>query len=108
MGMPPLAIMKWKGDDASRQNTVRDYVEQSAGRFGRESAGFVSSARGGVGGRSGAGVQAQKRPSQQGDGGRNTGGLLSDGVVLSPRFARAIGEVSGLTDPERRALGLLE
>ena len=108
MGMPPLVIMKWKGDDASRQNTVRDYVEQSAGRFGRESAGFVSSARGGVGRRSSAGVQAQKRPSQQGDGGRNTGGLLSDGVVLSPRFARAIGEVSSLTDTERRALGLLE
>lgn len=108
MGNPDLVIMKWKGEDETRTTTVRDYVEQNKGRFGRETAGLVSGARRGFGGRSSESLQAQQQSSGTSIGSGDRGGLLGDGGGLSSRFSRAIGEIPSLTTTEQRALGLLE
>jgi hypothetical protein len=108
MGNPDLVIMKWKGEDGTRTTTVRDYVEQNKGRFGRETADLVSGARGGLGGRSSESLQTQQQSSGASIGSGNRGGLLGDGSGLSSRFTRAVGEIPSLTTTEQRALGLLE
>jgi hypothetical protein len=108
MGNPDMVIMKWKGDENARRNAVRDYVEQSGASFGSKDAGIIGRAEEKFGTRSGGGSGGQQLQGGQSDAGGNRGGLLGDGSVLPSRFSRAIGEVSVLTDPERRALGLLD
>lgn len=108
MGNPDMVIMKWKGDESARQNAVTNYVQQSEAGFGRETRDLIEGTESVIEQGVGQGVRLPSGTSQQGDIGGNRGGLLGDGSVLPSRFSRAIGEVSGLTDPERRALGLLD
>jgi len=108
MGNPDMVIMKWKGDENARQDAVTNYVQQSEASFGRETRDLIEGTENVFERGSGQGVRPPSGSSQQSDLGGNRGGLLGDGSVLPSRFSRAIGEISGFTDTERRALGLLE
>lgn len=108
MGNPDMVIMKWKGDENARQDAVKNYVQQSEASFGRETRDLIEGTENVFERGSGQGVRPPSGASQQSNLGGNRGGLLGDGSVLPSRFSRALGEISGFTDTERRALGLLE
>lgn len=111
MGLPEVAIMKWKGDDAIRPDATRYFIEQGGIGTGPKAAGVSAAAAQSYGQRAGKSSGTAQRSGILSDAGGNTGsiragnrtpvpqrvrGVLSETVNLSPTDALAYG-----LDPQR-------
>ena len=107
MGMPSLAIMKWRGSDGDRQDAVRKFVHQSSksDRPGTGTEDVLSAARALE---QGTGPDAgEKKVSGSRDPGRDRGGLRDDSAARSPdRFSRTLSEIKQLSPSEMKHFGL--
>ena len=111
MGLPEVAIMKWKGDNAIRPDATRYFIEQGGIGAGPKATGGSAAAAQSYGQRAGKSAGTTQRSGILSNAGGNTGsirasnrtpvpqrvrGVLSETVNLSPSDASAYG-----LDPQR-------
>jgi hypothetical protein len=108
MGLPPLAIMKWRGSDKDRENAVRNYLTQSSqlDRPGSDTPDVASAARALQQGSQGD-LGTSPRGRKRGDAGRDRGRVRDDSEARAPdRLARTLAALRGLSPAELEHFGI--
>lgn len=107
LGMPSLAIMKWRGSDADRADAVRRFVQEGSEgyRSGRDQQ-VVRRTAGPV--EQGAGQDVVSEGQRgSGDTGRDRGSVRDDRPARTPdRFTRTLAEIKHLSPSELANYGL--
>jgi hypothetical protein len=106
-GLPSLAIMKWRGSDDDRQDTVRRYITKGGEGFGpRYDPADVEAAA--LAPEQGAGQGVGKEGiSGSGDASGNRGAVRANNAPRpSDRFTRTLSAVKGLSPQEAQHFGL--
>jgi hypothetical protein len=106
-GLPDLVIMKWRGTDEQRQNARQRWIDGAEG-----SADSIISPATAKSNREAKKVygeavsDANGQAGREGNGSSDTGSLRASERTISGRLRDVLKELDGLTDSERRNLGL--
>jgi len=107
MGMPEVAIMKWKGDNAIRPDATRTFIEQGGISSGPKATGVSTTAAQSLGQRTGPNTGTSQRTGILSDKGGDQGGIRTGDTASVPQRIRGIlSETVNLSPTQADAYGL--